>query len=126
MRPDNANSCNFILDGNKSTTFGMPSGHSQLAWTLATYIICKIINNFINKDDKITKTLVTFDYIWIIISCIILIISAGYISYSRVYIDSCHTIQQVTVGGLLGVCCGFIIYYFEDDIKKGLKSLMNY
>jgi len=121
MRPDNANSCHFILDGKDSTTFGMPSGHSQLAWTLATYIIFKIINNFENEKDELNKPKSALSYIWIIISCILVIVCAGYISYSRVYIEGCHTIQQVTIGGLLGICGGFIIYYFENDIKNALQ-----
>lgn len=121
IRPENANSCNFLLDGYDSKTFGMPSGHSQLAWTIATYIIFKIINNFLNNKDEKNKTLIVFSYIWVILSCIILIICAGYVSYSRVYIDGCHTIQQVSVGGILGVCGGFIIYYYENDIKKAMN-----
>ena len=40
-----------------------------------------------------------------------------YISYSRVYIEGCHTIQQVIVGGTVGILLGFLAFYFEDDIK---------
>jgi len=120
-RPDGANSCNFILDGKDSTTFGMPSGHSQLAWTVATYIIFKIIDNFKNKKDELNKTNLVLSYLWIIISCILVLTCAFYISYSRVYIEGCHTIQQVSIGGILGFCGGFIIYYFENDIKNAMN-----
>ena len=121
FRPDGANSCTFILDDKKSESFGMPSGHSQLAWTLATYIIFKIIYNFKNKQNELNKSTLTLNYIWITVSSIILIVFATYISYSRVYVDGCHTIQQVTIGGLSGVAGGFIIYYFEDYLKNALK-----
>jgi len=121
FRPDGANSCHFTLDGKKSETFGMPSGHSQLAWTVTTYIIFKIIYNFKNKQNELDKTTLTLNYIWITVSSIILIVFATYISYSRVYVDGCHTIQQVTIGGLLGIVGGFIIYYFEDDLKNAMK-----
>jgi membrane-associated phospholipid phosphatase len=126
LRPEGANSCTFILDGKDAKQFGMPSGHSQLAWTLATYFICRIIVNFKNKNDNDdindkNKTILAFDYIWVILSCIFLIMSAWYISYSRVYIEGCHTIQQVIIGGILGICGGFIIYYFEDNIKSAFN-----
>ena len=98
----------------------MPSGHSQLAWTLASYIICKIIFNFKNKKNDTNNANLSLDYIWITVSCILLILSAGYISYSRVYIEGCHTIQQVIIGGILGICGGFILYYYENDIKNAL------
>ena len=121
-RPDGAKSCKFTLDNKDAKSFGMPSGHSQLAWTLATYFICKIIFNFVNKNKKNDKNnaILSLNYIWIILSSILLIVSAGYISYSRVYIEGCHTIQQVIVGCILGICGGFIVYYYENDIKNAL------
>ena len=57
-RPPNANSCSFILDNSKSTSYGMPSGHSQSAWTVATYLIVKLINNF--KTKKIQHYLIIY------------------------------------------------------------------
>ena len=119
-RPPNANSCSFILDNSKSTSYGMPSGHSQSAWTVATYLIVKLINNF-----KTKKNTTLFDYIWLIVSCIIVLSIAIYISYSRVYIEGCHTIQQVSVGGLIGIVCGYLIYYFENDAIILLSKLYN-
>lgn len=113
-RPNGAASCEFILDKKVATSFGMPSGHSQIAWTVATYIISKIIINWKNTN-KDNKAISTFGYIWLILSCLVVLTGAIYISYSRVYIEGCHTIQQVTVGGLLGILFGFLIYYFEND-----------
>jgi len=123
-RPNNAKSCHFILDDKVAFTFGMPSGHSQLAWTVVTYFLFKIIykfkNNKSNNNTNTTTTTIT-KYIWLCLSCIILIGIATYISYSRVYIEGCHTIQQVIIGGILGVVGGFLLYYFEDDVKNLLK-----
>lgn len=124
-RPPNANSCAFILDNSKSTSFGMPSGHSQTAWTVATYLIFKIINNFYNNKNKNKKNVTVIDYIWLLLSCFIVLSTAIYISYSRVYIEGCHTIQQVTIGGLIGILFGYLIYYFENDAINLLSKLYN-
>jgi membrane-associated phospholipid phosphatase len=122
-RPNGAKSCKFTLDDKIALSFGMPSGHSQLAWTVSIYFLFKIIYKFKNdKDkDKNDKTTNIMKYIWLCLSCIILIGTASYISYSRVYIEGCHTIQQVIVGGILGFVGGFLLYYFEDDVKNLLK-----
>ena len=125
-RPKGAHSCAYTLDNKISTSYGMPSGHSQTAWTFATYIICKIINNLnneINKDNKNNKAMPVINYIWLSLSCIAVFCIAIYISYSRVYIEGCHTIQQVIVGGLIGIGSGFIIYYFEKDAVQLLSKI---
>ena len=121
-RPPKAESCALILDGVMSKSFGMPSGHSQIAWTVATYIVYKIINNWY-KNKKENKIITIFGYIWLILSCIIILTCAIYISYSRVYIEGCHTIQQVSVGGGLGVICGFLIGYFENDAVNLMSKI---
>ena len=128
IRPDGANSCHFILDNIDSKTFGMPSGHSQIAWAMATYFILKIIFNYKNKtknnsnnSNNSTNPILKLNYLWIIISCILIYICAVYISYSRVYIEGCHTIQQVIFGSLFGIISGGLVYYYENDIKILLK-----
>ena len=126
-RPVGANSCQFAIDGKKALSFGMPSGHSQIAWTIGTYFICRLINRFIdnlnqNLKQNSNSTLATLilDDIWIFISIIIILCIMIYISYSRVYIEGCHTIQQVSLGGIIGVILGFVAFYFENDIKNAI------
>ena len=127
-RPLGANSCAFTLDNKISSSYGMPSGHSQTAWTVATYIICKVINNFYNNHNTNATNatnnndITIYNYIWLVLSCIVITCVAIYISYSRVYIEGCHTIQQVSIGGLIGIGSGFIIYYFENDVVKLLSN----
>jgi len=128
-RPKGATSCGLILDNKLDTSFGMPSGHSQLAWAFAIYIICKIVSivnnkyikniNNINDKYKINKYVI---YSLIIFTCLILLSIAYYISYSRVYIEGCHTIEQVSFGGIFGVFCGLLAFYFENDIILFLRK----
>ena len=129
-RPQDATSCGCIIDNSIATSFGMPSGHSQLTWTVCSYLLLKIINNWYknsnknnNNNNKNNKNKSIISSIWIIVSCIILLITSFYISYSRVYIEGCHTIQQVTFGGLIGIISGFLIYYFENDIIHVLSKM---
>jgi len=126
-RPAGATSCQFDIDGKKATSFGMPSGHSQIAWTIGTYLICRLINRFIDNvnhnlkpSSNSTLTTLILDDIWIFISVGVLLCVMIYISYSRVYIEGCHTIQQVSVGGTVGVVLGFLAFYFESDIKNAI------
>ena len=123
-RPKGATGCNFTIDGKASTTFGMPSGHSQIAWFLATYIIynnIENINTLINNNNQNVNNTIIMEYIWNILSSIIILVIATYISYSRVYIDGCHTIQQAIVGSILGIVCGIIVYYFRNNVKTLLQ-----
>jgi len=92
-RPQNMN-CGLFINGQASKSYGMPSGHSQIAWFFSTYTILNLSEN--NKYRKLISTL---------------LIGLGIlISYSRVYWSKCHTLQQVIVGGFLGKILGYITY----------------
>jgi len=121
-RPENATSCGTYLDGLLSTTYGMPSGHSQIAWSVAVYFILKMIKKWYNND-KDNKPITILGYMWLILSCIIILGIATYISYSRVYIEGCHTIQQVIIGGILGSIMGFLVFFFENPVINLLSSI---
>ena len=121
-RPANATSCGTYLDGLLSTTYGMPSGHSQIAWSVAIYFILKMIKKWYNND-KDNKPITILGYIWLILSCIFILGIATYISYSRVYIEGCHTIQQVIIGGILGSIMGFLVFFFENPVINLLSSI---
>jgi len=121
-RPANATSCGTYLDGLLSTTYGMPSGHSQIAWSVAVYFILKMIKKWYNND-KDNKPITILGYMWLILSCIIILGIATYISYSRVYIEGCHTIQQVIIGGIIGCVMGFLVFFFETPVINLLSSI---
>ena len=127
-RPAGATGCHFTLDGKKATSFGMPSGHSQIAWTIGTYLICRLINKQLmtihNENENENTGGITaniLNNIWMAISIVVILVVASYISYSRVYIEGCHTIQQVIIGGIVGVVLGFLAFYFENDIKRMMR-----
>jgi len=126
-RPVGATSCQFSIDGKRATSFGMPSGHSQIVWTIGTYLICKLVNRFIDNINKNSKqdtdnttASIILDNIWIFISIVVILGACTFVSYSRVYIEGCHTIQQVSVGGIVGMVLGFLAFYFENDIKRAI------
>jgi membrane-associated phospholipid phosphatase len=126
-RPPGATSCTFILDDISSTSYGMPSGHSQMIWTFGTYMICKLIDKWhkTTTDPATTNQMQGIGYIWVICTTLILLSMMIYVSYSRVYIEGCHTIQQVIVGGILGVLIGFLVYYYENDAANVLRMILN-
>jgi len=121
-RPANATSCGTYLDGRISTTYGMPSGHSQIAWSVAIYFLLKMIKKWYNNK-KNNKPITILGYIWLILSCIVILGIATYISYSRVYIEGCHSIQQVIIGGIIGSIMGFLVFFFENQVINLLSSI---
>jgi len=117
-RPDKATDCASFLNFNntKPKSYGMPSGHSQLSWCVVTYLLLHIyskrdslLKDF-TKNNKLRK-------IYLIIISLILITFATLVSYSRVYVEYCHTLQQVIVGGLIGIIFGIVIYYIQIKLK---------
>ena len=89
-RPEGACGCGLIADNKPATSFGMPSGHSQIAWAVSTYLILKYSLKSIPQ-------------------AIFLASIAGYISFSRVAIG-CHTTGQVITGAIIGIVSGIIAY----------------
>ena len=132
-RPNNATDCDWFLGKNNviAKSFGMPSGHSQFAWTFSIFYILKIYydrknlmnkikssknkqNNYTEKDKNIyykifnfiTIAKISFLFLFAIIS-----------SYARVYVEKCHTFEQVIVGGIIGSTIGYLLFYFLNKIK---------
>ena len=99
-RPDGAYNCDFIRNGKKilSTSSGMPSGHSQVAWFMFGFLV--------NILYRANKTFNSNFLIFVILGSII----SGCMSYSRVIIN-CHTIEQIIMGSIIGFIFG---YYWYD------------
>ena len=129
-RPEKATNCSSLIKdllnkkGNtKSKTFGMPSGHSQIAWTFTTFTVLQLFDKgnemtIMEKDTdsgssldnakyKILKTIYKYKYE---VSALLIIYSI-LVSFSRVYVEGCHTIEQVTIGMIFGIIFGYLAYY---------------
>jgi membrane-associated phospholipid phosphatase len=145
-RPTGAMNCGLYANGKKSTSFGMPSGHAQIAVTFAAYIILTIFGVFscsnTNESNNVASTHPAcikpscspknncFSYIIpvkylsknnkYIVSAILIAITLA-IMYSRIALG-CHTIQQVIVGGLIGI---LITLIFKINENKILKKVIN-
>ena len=106
-RPDGAKNCSlFITEKNfnkLSTSLGMPSGHTQLAFSSATYLILYLLEN----QPKTNKRLFSIAFV------IFIAIVAG---LSRIQFN-CHTFQQVIVGGLFGILYGYLGFKTMKKIK---------
>lgn len=118
-RPLGASNCGSFLSLKcpVSKSFGMPSGHSQLIWGLNTYLILTLIYNQIEiSNNRNINSL----YNIILISFLLFV--SIMVSYSRVYKHYCHTLQQVIIGGIIGILYGFITYYYQNYIINFFKN----
>jgi len=101
-RPEGANNTNSFIDITKlnkiEKTFGMPSGHSQIAAFAVTFWILYMLDKY---DNTLQRN----------ISILFIIIIGLYAMYHRVLFN-CHTIQQVIFGGLIGVTIALFSYKF--------------
>ena len=78
-------------------SYGMPSGHSQIAVLFSTYIILRTYyNTTLPQTQKLT--------IYLLMTFI-----GFYVMYSRVK-EYWHTIQQTMIGGTIGVILGYFTY----------------
>ena len=111
-RPKGAANCGIWKDrpGHKTTSYGMPSGHSQEAWGFATYMIL---------------TNMSYGYDLFDIRNVILSGLAVFIMYSRVYLN-CHTVQQVIIGGLIGILFGSVGFTLKAPIVKRLTKVFKF
>lgn len=120
-RPKDAKNCSAFTDCEtcniRPTSFGMPSGHSQMGWFFFCYGTLFLAENVL-KNLKDTKNKKTKSIIWFSIVTTLLFIMAVTLSYSRVHIK-CHTVQQVVLGGFIGIGFGILSYYISHLIING-------
>lgn len=108
-RPEGATDCGeFIdIDNRKSSSYGMPSGHSSFSAFFGIVMIMMILDGKYSNNIKIIKV-------------IIVLIISGIIIFSRVNLG-CHTFQQVLVGGMIGSSLGYLYYSNLGKIKSLFK-----
>ena len=108
----------------------MPSGHSMTTWAVVTYLLLclyeynqlELVDNNLENQNTSFNILgeftnnVTINKVYTYLIVIILVSFAVLVSYSRVPIENCHTIQQVIVGGLLGIVMGGTIYFIQRKV----------
>lgn len=118
MRPSGATNCGTFLTWPNvpAITYGMPSGHSQNAWFFSTFMLLELWRYYksgsaTNDTNKSADNIVSKHPAMAIMLGVGLIGFATVVSYSRVWIEGCHTLEQVIVGGLLGIGLGFASHY---------------
>ena len=109
-RPKGAKACG-LFDKSKITdvkSFGMPSGHAQMAGFFTAYSMSKL------GADNVSP--IFFTSVGIILgSCFI------FIMYSRVY-SKCHTIQQTVAGALIGLVLGNLFFNYKENIARYIPT----
>ena len=101
----------------------MPSGHSQIIGFFSGYFIYRIINKeenrnlsfkqIIKKEKTKLITLIVIVFLGMIARLNISV--AGFISADKY---GCHTLEQVVVGGSLGLVYGMLWNRLYPEIKK--------
>lgn len=119
-RPPGASNCRTFLTwpDTPAVTYGMPSGHSQNAWFFATFMILELWRQYSRSSNGSHSNnvdhgdnLVSRHPALAIVLAVALAGFASVVSYSRVWVDKCHTLEQVIVGGLLGIALGTGAHY---------------
>lgn len=113
-RPLGAHSCSSFISTPliPSISYGMPSGHSQLAWFFSIYACLSVIN-MQNQNQNQNQNQTTNKKI---LSCMALILLAITISYSRIHIEECHTTEQVVIGGIIGTTIAIASFYIKNAL----------
>ena len=109
-RPKGAKSCG-LFESSKITdvkSFGMPSGHAQMAGFFTAYSMLKL------GEDNVSPTF--FTSVGIILgSCFI------FIMYSRIH-NKCHTLQQVIAGGIIGLILGNTFFNYKERLSNYIPN----
>ena len=109
-RPKGAKACG-LFESSKITdikSFGMPSGHAQMAGFFTAYSMSKL------GEDEVSIPFYTT-------VGVILGSSLIFIMYSRVY-SKCHTIQQTLAGAIIGLVLGNLFFNYKNRIEKYIPN----
>jgi membrane-associated phospholipid phosphatase len=97
---------NFPLK--QATSWGMPSGHSQLSWYVVGFLIGYI---FIWRPHAFTVAHKIGATVFVVLAALV-------VSFSRVWVEGVHTPAQVFIGGLLGFIIGLITLALTRHFAK--------
>ena len=133
----------------KNLNFGMPSGHATCVFIVGTFLLLQIWkeqeklelnednddddeNNKYQKMNKYNKFSNPFKIkdkkkliIVKLIQSLLIISFIFLICYSRIYIEKCHTVEQVFVGGMVGIGTIYLYSIYENNIIDCMKNNKN-
>ena len=96
------------LDKLRTQSFGMPSGHSQMVALTATFWTLYQVGHLKQETDSDKRTL-------LILSMVVMWLLALGVMYQRKQ-SHCHNLEQIVIGGFLGVLFGFLAYLVATNI----------
>lgn len=85
------------------SNYGMPSDHSMFMFFITSYVTWSLARNPLLKSSGFVVTLLS------------MIVTSTVVGYSRLYLGV-HTLEQVVVGGLLGVVVGSVWFWASDKL----------
>jgi membrane-associated phospholipid phosphatase len=113
-RPPGARNCGACSNNTKCDGKpGFPSGHSQIAWFFAIFMICYLLDLSKTRGKNVEVDILST----IILLGLAFTISFSRLGYLRVLGNPCHTPEQVIAGGVLGSVLG---YYYYKLISKNI------
>ena len=119
-RPKGAKNCKLYVTCTDiiAKSYGMPSGHSQSMGVILGFWLCYIWYDKLIKDDKKDKQSNVSKYI----GTLLLTATCLWVPYTRIVIG-CHSVIQVIIGFITGLCIGISSYVIYDNhIKSTIDS----
>lgn len=96
--------CYYIETGEKTSTGGLPSGHSQSMGFVCTFLILLAYKHIHSNPMFFLITFISMSLIYLMM-------------YSRTEIYRCHTWLQAQIGTLIGMISALIIYVWIELYK---------
>ena len=112
--------CGIYPGTEKSTTFGMPSGHAQITSFSSTFWTVYVWMKYIHEKDLSEKSKLKNQAI---VSTVIMW-SLSLVVWTQRVVSGCHSILQIIIGVVCGIIFGILGYYISLLVLKDMPVSM--
>ena len=111
--------CGIYPGTNKSTTYGMPSGHAQITSFSSTFWSIYVWMKYIHEKDLLKKSKLKNQAIVSTVS----MWSLSLVVWTQRVVSGCHSILQIIIGVICGIIFGILGYYISSLVLKDMPVL---